>query len=791
MESRKSIRRYRGTAEPTRPGLTWSIFCLLLLSLLYIPELSGIRAPPGCLNELLGADSVLWLSVFGLSFTSWSPEPGSAEAALAVGLVLAFFALCYLAIRAQVHYRLTLGVWLIGGLTAAVIVSRARSSGWDFLAPVSVMPPLIIAIFVVYFVYLGVVAYLWHRVPGLQLNQGLFLPRVWEQRSFSVPLLVEETINDVYRGKPSRMGVATSAVEIRYSSYFGSWIPAKLRKAWKMTYVVTYVGEVDEKGRPHGFGEWNDTYWHGEVLQGWWDCGVPRGPFSSRESGSGAGFVRLLVPYVRNRTDGLFKNNGRLEHGPLVCGVMETECCTAGIFFREYPKLQEFLKVNPAKSVAEDLKVVMDALLPMPDSQSDSNLVLQADLLRGLLVSGHNSTQGAPTAVTVSLVSRDGQNLPGRPHRMENFAEVLSGLFRHRPVEGGRTDSDGEEPRSAISDPEGDMDRLYAAHLSQPALRVEGWSHCSFDRDCEALVFLPGFNASTSDAVRILSQLLALGNFPPYIKPVVFSWPAGKITSFASAQTTGCESEATRRDLVELFRGLGSIGLRRVHIVSHSMGVRVLAAAASSLKELFLPADGGIHDSGGGGGGPVTDPEAGVCSGPMQLSTITLLNAEIGRHEFVDCYARHLTAVCPCVSIYADARDTALFGAELQNSLFRVLFPARRSPEVVEDLSRARPRKLARRRSKWQWEYSLGRVSKDLIYADGSLVDIDIIQTTYLGANVHEVRHNAFNLNRELVDDLRDIIVNKQRAYQRRNRLQYRGGNRYNFLVAPTHVVNP
>ena len=51
-------------------------------------------------------------------------------------------------------------------------------------------------------------------------------------------------------------------------------------------------------------------------------------------------------------------------------------------------------------------------------------------------------------------------------------------------------------------------------------------------------------------------------------------------------------------------------------------------------------------------------------------------------------------------------------------------------------------------------------------------MDIDVIQTTYLGANVQSSRHNAFNLNRELLDDLRDVIVNKQRAYQRNHRLQ-------------------
>ena len=93
------------------------------------------------------------------------------------------------------------------------------------------------------------------------------------------------------------------------------------------------------------YGEWNDTHKHGEVLQGWWKHGVPAGPFRSRESGSGAGaaiaegkgadcsgtrsraqhlsdpatalltgFSRLLVPYFRNRTDGIYGNN--VSHPP-------------------------------------------------------------------------------------------------------------------------------------------------------------------------------------------------------------------------------------------------------------------------------------------------------------------------------------------------------------------------------------------------------------------------------------------------------------------------------------------
>ncbi|CAG8616158.1 14676_t:CDS:2 [Cetraspora pellucida] len=88
---------------------------------------------------------------------------------------------------------------------------------------------------------------------------------------------------------------------------------------------------------------------------------------------------------------------------------------------------------------------------------------------------------------------------------------------------------------------------------------------------------------------------------------------------------------------------------------------------------------------------------------------------------------------------------------------------------------------------------SLGLHTSDLYYND-KLMDVDLIDTTQLDVNIHKMRHNFFNLNRLLVDDLSDIIVFGKRARERKTRLSRKYVGResvvYTFLVAPSYVVN-
>jgi hypothetical protein len=44
-----------------------------------------------------------------------------------------------------------------------------------------------------------------------------------------------------------------------------SHLPPRLRR--RRTAVCSFVGEVDGEGRPHGYGEWRDSHYHGEHLR--------------------------------------------------------------------------------------------------------------------------------------------------------------------------------------------------------------------------------------------------------------------------------------------------------------------------------------------------------------------------------------------------------------------------------------------------------------------------------------------------------------------------------------------
>ena len=66
-------------------------------------------------------------------------------------------------------------------------------------------------------------------------------------------------------------------------------------------------------------------------------------------------------------------------------------------------------------------------------------------------------------------------------------------------------------------------------------------------------------------------------------------------------------------------------------------------------------------------------------------------------------------------------------------------------------------------------------------------LDLDVVDTSTLGSNVHGLRHCYFNLNSFVVDDLAEIVTTRRRACGRR-RLTATSGNVWAFLAAPAHV---
>lgn len=81
------------------------------------------------------------------------------------------------------------------------------------------------------------------------------------------------------------------------------------------------------------------------------------------------------------------------------------------------------------------------------------------------------------------------------------------------------------------------------------------------------------------------------------------------------------------------------------------------------------------------------------------------------------------------------------------------------------------------------------RLSEDLGVENRHLwLDMDVIDTTMIDTNVDFLKHSLYQMKREIMDDLREVILMKIRADQRHTRLDRRRGNVFVLRVAPAAV---
>ncbi|KAL4101934.1 hypothetical protein PRIC1_005682 [Phytophthora ramorum] len=525
--------------------------------------------------------------------------------------------------------------------------------------------------------------------------------------------------------------------------------------------VIKYCGGLNAHGQPHGYGMWTDTAYHGERLTGQWEDGVPIGPFRSFEHGSGYSFVNIRIGFCHNRGE---KGPTEIHFFPkhaengLNWGVASVECSVSGGFFKYLPTV---------------------------------------------------------THVTPSYV----------PEAPQNAAECLPAL---------RTPTDGvvfnhkDEEAMLRSQPR--QERVARRNLfregSAPVLDLRS---SDSDEGKEALILLHGYNCSLDYGMNRLAQLLALGDFPSYIHPFVFSWPSGGVLAYFQAKQVGSESERTADDFVLFLKSLIDAGYTKLNIIAHSMGARIFFSSLNKglFEEVFLPT------------GSVAN--VGSAARKMQLSTLTFCNPDYDRNDFVKYgggydRARHF---CSHITLYADSMDGALFYLEylsmtsitgpLNYSLGRRGHMIHRDPEDDDVAGRSDTQFL-----NWQDKNLAAPQDLDLAYAAVNqrakypgvasfaynrsrthpttddtapygttrggtteeeaplhYLDMDVIDTTWMDNNVHAIRHNYFNLNPTIVDDLRHLIVMKKRASSRPGLLKTTSAeNVYIFLVAPSHVKN-
>jgi esterase/lipase superfamily enzyme len=217
----------------------------------------------------------------------------------------------------------------------------------------------------------------------------------------------------------------------------------------------------------------------------------------------------------------------------------------------------------------------------------------------------------------------------------------------------------------------------------------------------------------------------------------VFSWPNGGALSYFSALKEGAKSDMTRQDLLKALDSFIDAGIRKIHIMVHSMGVQVFNNCLPHLEHRFCKLD------------ERREPNQ------LYLKTFTMLNPDYSLDLFVAEEFAKIRSLCPIVSLYGDKADKALYISQCINRF-----------------------------------KSLGRNIKPLKDSNNKLLDMDLVDTTNIIDNMHALRHSYFELNRTMVDDLRELIVFQRRAAERTTRLAKKKGNVFVYVFTPSYVTN-
>ncbi|CRH00760.1 conserved Plasmodium protein, unknown function [Plasmodium relictum] len=67
-------------------------------------------------------------------------------------------------------------------------------------------------------------------------------------------------------------------------------------------------------------------------------------------------------------------------------------------------------------------------------------------------------------------------------------------------------------------------------------------------------------------------------------------------------------------------------------------------------------------------------------------------------------------------------------------------------------------------------------------------LDMDVIDTTFVETNVDFLKHSFYQVKREIIDDIREVLISNIRAHERVSRLDRRRGNVFVLRVAPAGV---
>ena len=368
--------------------------------------------------------------------------------------------------------------------------------------------------------------------------------------------------------------------------------------------------------------------------------------------------------------------------------------------------------------------------------------------------------------------------------------------------------------------------RKYFGAEIGPGLEVIGYTPTA-EKGFEAVVFLHGFNCPVSDALKLIGQLWTLSDFPPHVKPFVFGWPGGRDVGYFTSCKRAHDPQIAR-DFRDFIASLAKAECSKVHVIAHSMGARLFLSTLTELQSVITKAadysfrkkpHGQGAAASSGGTSPLRKPTTRTIrrsvvrreqDETVPLATVLLMNPDSPLDKFIAKDYPLLREMCEHITLYADHSDAALWWSEQlhrQKSLGRNPAALVRKLEPGQTPSeRSTPSPVDRRSSQElhgvhvvrfatppmdEHASTTKRSAEAASEEETEYLDMDVIDVSWMDNNVHSMRHNFFNVNRWMIDDLRDIILNEKRAKLRTARMTNRFGNVWAFLAAPSYVVNP
>ncbi|KAM9966620.1 hypothetical protein ACTFIR_006840 [Dictyostelium discoideum] len=399
----------------------------------------------------------------------------------------------------------------------------------------------------------------------------------------------------------------------------------KQKNLFQKPSTCIYEGPLLD-GRPHGIGTWMDTSYQGELLTGFWEDGIPLGPFESMENDTRSLLVNLRIIYGTN-------GGGKswLDRIPLNIGVASIECCVSGNFFKGYPKVS--MIKGPDLCKCQNRCTCIQSLLDkkyyrhIDDDKTITSIVVSLDKkMDALAISGFKPLHPKNKTVSIEI------------GRQENVQKLI-------------------------------VDNNWISSQSN-----------------EGILFIHGYDHDLKDALKRFAQFLALGHFPNYIKPFVFNWPSSTSPLLYWCAHSVASDNDNHRDLQKFIESLGQSGIRNLHIMCHSMGTRFFLRSFSKIKKAFAKRKPIVYSnnnnsnnnnenfnnnnnnnnnndiSSSSNSGFVQQPEQDKSLkyiNKINLTNLIFLNPDYEINTFKNDYGE-LRNYCPRITVYADHRDEAI-----------------------------------------------------------------------------------------------------------------------------------